>query len=51
MWSEKKFMGKTFMGVERSTIIFDERGKVQAVLEKVKILNHVEAILEALDGS
>jgi len=48
MWVEKKIFGKTYMGVERSTIIFDEEGKVHNILEKVKIKSHVEDILNAI---
>lgn len=47
-WRLKKFMGKEYMGVERSTIIFDEDSKIQAVLEKVKTKTHVEDLLKVL---
>ena len=35
-WQLKKFMGKEYMGVTRSTFIIDPQGKVARVFEKVK---------------
>ena len=48
-WGLKKFMGKEYMGVNRSTIVFDEDGKVKAILDKVKVKTHVEDLLAVLD--
>lgn len=48
MWVQKSMFGKTYMGVERSTIVFDEQAKVLAVLEKVKVKTHVADLLKAL---
>jgi peroxiredoxin Q/BCP len=36
VWGEKKFMGRTYMGVQRSTFLIDEKGKIKKVFEKVK---------------
>lgn len=49
-WAEKKFMGKTFMGVVRSTLILDEQGKGENILEKFKVAEHVNVLLEALEN-
>ncbi len=48
MWVQKSIFGKSYMGIERSTIIFDEDAKVLAVLEKVKIKTHVADLLNIL---
>jgi len=45
-WSKKKMYGKEYMGVIRSTFIFDEEGKVSHVIEKVKSKEHTAQILE-----
>lgn len=45
----KKFMGKEFMGIVRSTFLIDENGKLQHEWRKVKVKNHVEAVLETLE--
>jgi thioredoxin-dependent peroxiredoxin len=48
VWKEKKLYGKTFMGIERSTVIIDEEGIVRQVFPKVKVKGHVEEVLAAL---
>lgn len=41
--------GKTFLGVNRTTFVIDEEGKIQTILEKVKPTTHLEKLLEVLD--
>ena len=48
VWLKKSFMGKSFMGVERSTFVIDPDGRIKAVLEKVSPLSHTEKLLEIL---
>jgi len=43
---EKKMYGKTYMGIERSTFIFDDKGKLRHEIRKVKVKNHVEEVME-----
>ncbi len=40
VWGEKKFMGKTFMGVKRTTFIVDKKGVLQHIMENVKTKTH-----------
>lgn len=47
-WGKKKMYGKEYMGVIRSTFIFDETGKLSQVIEKVKSKEHAEQILEMI---
>lgn len=47
VWVEKKNYGKTYMGIERSTFLIDEKGVVQKVWRKVKVDGHVQKVLEA----
>lgn len=47
-WGKKKMYGKEYMGVLRSTFIFDEEGKVAHVIEKVKSKEHTAQILELI---
>ncbi|MEM6346464.1 MAG: thioredoxin-dependent thiol peroxidase [Bacteroidota bacterium] len=47
-WGEKSMYGKTYMGVMRSTFLFDEAGKLTHVIEKVKTKEHGEQILALL---
>ena len=39
--------GKTFMGLERSTFLFDASGKLAREWRKVKVAGHAEEVLEA----
>jgi thioredoxin-dependent peroxiredoxin len=48
VWGEKKFMGKKYMGVSRSTFVIDEGGKVKKVFEKVTPATHADDVLAAL---
>ncbi|GAA6189439.1 peroxiredoxin [Litorivita sp. NS0012-18] len=47
VWKEKQMYGKTFMGIERSTVLIAADGTVAAYWPKVKVDGHVEAVLEA----
>lgn len=48
VWKEKSMYGKKYMGVERTTVIIDEKGKIQKIFPKVKVNGHVEEVLEEL---
>ncbi|MFH0971809.1 MAG: thioredoxin-dependent thiol peroxidase [Candidatus Micrarchaeota archaeon] len=49
VWKEKNFLGKKYMGIERSTFIIDGKGKIAAMFLKVNPLGHANAILNALN--
>lgn len=46
VWQLKKFMGKEFMGIVRTTFLFDEKGICTRVIEKVKTKEAAAQILE-----
>ncbi|MFA6024452.1 MAG: thioredoxin-dependent thiol peroxidase [Candidatus Gracilibacteria bacterium] len=48
VWKEKSMYGKTFLGVERSSFLIDEEGKIVKEWRKVSVSNHVAEILEEL---
>ncbi|HUE00745.1 MAG TPA: thioredoxin-dependent thiol peroxidase [Bryobacteraceae bacterium] len=48
VWKEKNMYGKKVMGVERTTFIIDEHGKIQKIFSKVKPAGHAEEVLAAL---
>ncbi len=50
VWGEKKFMGRTFMGINRTTFIIDENGIISHIIEKVKTKTHTEQIKETLSA-
>lgn len=46
VWGPKKFMGKEFDGLHRTTFIISEKGKIEQVITKVKSKDHAAQILE-----
>ncbi len=48
VWGEKKFMGRTYMGVSRSTFIIGVDGRVAHVFPKVTPEGHADEVFEAL---
>jgi peroxiredoxin Q/BCP len=49
VYGEKKFMGRTYLGVKRITFLIDEKGRVKKVFEKVKPEEHARDVLEAFE--
>ena len=47
VYGEKKFMGRTYMGIHRTTFLIDEKGKIKKVFEKVKPDDHADEVLGA----
>ncbi|MDJ0632883.1 MAG: thioredoxin-dependent thiol peroxidase [Xenococcaceae cyanobacterium MO_188.B29] len=47
-WRLKKFMGKEYMGVVRSTFLITPDGKIAQVWDKVRVKGHVEKVLQEL---
>jgi len=47
LWVEKQMYGRHYMGVERSTFLIDEAGKIVRVWAKVRVKGHAEAVLAA----
>ena len=47
VWGPKKFMGKEYEGIHRTTFLLDEQGVVAHVIDKVKTKEHAAQILEA----
>ena len=46
VWQEKKNYGRTYMGIVRTTVLFDAAGQVVEVWSPVKVKDHAEAVLE-----
>lgn len=45
VWGEKKFMGKTYDGIHRTTFLIDETGKIKKIIEKPDTKNQTEQVL------
>jgi len=50
VWGLKKFMGKEYDGIHRTTFIIDEEGVILSVIKKVKTKDHTNQILTELDN-
>ncbi|MFA5803496.1 MAG: thioredoxin-dependent thiol peroxidase [Melioribacteraceae bacterium] len=48
VWKEKSMYGKKYMGIERTTVVIDEKGKIKKIFSKVKVDGHTKEVLEAL---
>ena len=46
VWGKKKFMGREYMGVSRSTFLVNEKGKIFKAFPKVKAAGHADEVLE-----
>jgi len=47
VWGEKQMYGRSYMGVERATFLFDRDGRLAREWRKVKVPNHAAAVLDA----
>ena len=47
VWGPKKFMGRTFDGIHRTTFIIDENGIISDIIKDVKTKAHADQILKA----
>ena len=48
VWKEKSMYGRKYMGIERTTFIISENGKIKKIFPKVKVTDHDKEVLEAL---
>jgi len=48
VWGEKQNYGKTYMGLQRTTFLIDEAGKIQHVFKRPKTNDHTAEILSKL---
>lgn len=48
VWVEKSMYGRKYMGIERTTFLIDENGKIERVWNKVKIEGHEQELMDAL---
>ena len=46
VWGLKKFMGREYEGIHRTTFVIDKNGAIEKVIDKVKTKEHTKQILE-----
>ena len=50
VWAKKKFMGREFMGIIRTTFLIDKKGKIIKIWNNVKVKDHAKEVLETLQS-
>jgi len=48
VWAKKKFMGREFMGIVRSTFLINPKGKIVKIWDNVKVKDHAKEVLYTL---
>jgi peroxiredoxin Q/BCP len=48
VWKEKSMYGKKYFGIERTTVVIDEKGIVRHIFNKVKVDGHTDDVLAVL---
>lgn len=51
VWDLKKFMGKEFMGIVRTTFVINKESRLVAIIDKFKTKDHHEELIKCLDHS
>ena len=49
VWGKKKFMGREYMGINRTTFLIDKKGKILKIWENVKVKDHAKEVLVTLN--
>ena len=49
VWGEKKFMGKSFMGIIRTTFVIDDTGLIANIIDKVNTKDHAKQIMQLIE--
>ena len=50
VWAKKKFMGREFMGIVRTTFLIDKKGKIIKLWNNVKVKDHAKEVLKTLQN-
>ena len=48
VWAKKKFVGKEYMGIVRSTFLIDPKGKIIKIWSNVRVKDHAQEVLDTL---
>jgi peroxiredoxin Q/BCP len=48
VWKEKSMYGRKYMGVERTTFVIDQNGKISKIFPKVSVTGHIEEVLASI---
>jgi peroxiredoxin Q/BCP len=51
VYKQKLLYGRTFLGIERTTFLIDEQGRIATIFPKVRVDGHLEEVLAALTAA
>lgn len=51
IWTKKRMYGREYEGIERTTVLIDEQGRIARIWRKVKVPGHAEDVLHAVEIS
>lgn len=49
VWGEKSMYGRKYFGIERSTFLIDEKGKITKIWRKVSVSGHINEVLKGIE--
>jgi len=49
VWVEKSMYGKKYMGIQRTTFLIGENGKIMKIFDKVNVDEHADEVLKSFD--
>lgn len=49
VWKKKSLYGRSFLGIERTTVLIDEQGRIAKVFPRVKVDGHLAEVLASLE--
>ena len=47
-WGQKKFLGKSYYGIIRTTVLINEKGKIVKTWSNIRVKNHVQNVIKEL---
>ena len=51
VWVEKNMYGRKYMGIQRSTFLINEQSKIEYIWDKVRVIGHVEDVIDKIKAS
>lgn len=50
VWTQKSLLGSRYMGIDRTTFLIDEQGKIQKIWQNVKVGGHAQEVLKEVNS-
>ena len=50
VWGKKSFLGKKYMGIVRTTVLINTKGKIHKIWSNVRVKDHAQEVFEELQN-